>query len=241
MHITHWSILVRGELPKPSPLTWCPPSPHPRHPGSPDPGQESHRMLRLELETSRGRWFAACPPHVTPPTFGVAGASRTPPWTSERKKKSPASSSVGTFFAQRPRSMRHRRKRARLGGLLQAYVQLGVPPRSAKQASRDRQNSLKPGSLSFPRTKEAREQAVISFSPSISLALEQGCGDESGLESRASTSSDLQMRSWESWGRDGSFKLLQHDSSCVKAILPSAEDPGVQQRPRRVPRVAAGL
>lgn len=44
-------------------------------------------MLRLELETSRGRWFAACPPHVTPPTFGVAGASRTPPWTSERKKK----------------------------------------------------------------------------------------------------------------------------------------------------------
>lgn len=169
------------------------------------------------------------------------GPAEPLPGLLREKKKSPASSSVGTFFAQRPRSMRHRRKRARLGGPLQAYVQLGVPPRSAKQASRERQNSLKPGSLSFPRTKEAREQAVISFSPSISLALEQGCGDESGLESRASTSSDLQMRSWESWGRDGSFKLLQHDSSCVKAILPSAEDPGVQQRPRRVPRVAAGL
>ena len=146
---------------------------------------------------------------------------------------------MGTSFAQRPKSTRHRRKRARFGGPLQACVQLGIPPRPNKAP--ERQNSLKPGSLSFPRTKEAREQAVISFSLSISLALEQGCGDESGLESRASTSSDLQMRSWESWGRDGSFKLLQHDSSCVKAILPSAEDPGVQQRPRRVPRVAAGL
>ena len=50
--------------------------------------------------------------------------------------------------------------------------------RSAKQGSRVRPNSLKPGSLSFPHTKAAREQAVISLSPSISLALEQGCRDE---------------------------------------------------------------
>ena len=105
MHITHWSILVRGKLPKPSLLTWCPPSPHPRHPGSPNPLQESHRMLRLELETSRGRWFATCPPHVTPPTFGVAGASRTPPWTSEREKKKSSLLLRGDLFC--PETQEH--------------------------------------------------------------------------------------------------------------------------------------
>lgn len=82
---------------------------------------------------------------------------------------------MGTSSAQRPKGTRHRRKRACLGGLRLTW---SPSERSAKQGLRVRLNSLKPGSLSFPRAKAAREQAVISFSPSISLALEQGCGDE---------------------------------------------------------------
>lgn len=121
---------LEANLPKPSPLTWCPPSPlrtlAPQFPLN--PGQESHRMLRLELEASRGNWYAAWfflfslslpSPHLewqgpAEPLTGLLG----------EKKKSPAgaSSSVGTSSAQRPKGTRHCRKRACLGGPWQACV-----------------------------------------------------------------------------------------------------------------------
>lgn len=153
-------------------------------------------MLRLELDTSRGaglqlgssRSHSACPPHIPLPRLVWQGPAEPTPWTSE-KKKSPAGSLLlrGDLFAQRPKSTRHHEGFASVA--MQAHVQLGNPSRPNKALQRERQNSHKPGSLSFPRTKEAREQAVGCFLPPASLwPWRQGCEEMSGLESRASTS-----------------------------------------------------
>ena len=186
MYITHWSILVRGELPKPSPLTWCPPSPPctlaPQFPLN--PGQESHRMLRLELEASRGNWYAAWffPFSLSLPSPRLVWQGPAELLTGLFGGKNKSSRSLvlrGDLFCPETKGHKSSQKESLLWWPATGLRLTQSPSeRSAKQGSRVRPNSLKPGSLTFPRTKAAREQAVISLSPSISLALEQGCGDE---------------------------------------------------------------
>lgn len=141
-------------------------------------------MLRLELEASRGNWYAAWffPFSLSLPSPRLVWQGPAELLTGLFGGKNKSSRSLvlrGDLFCPETKGHKSSQKESLLWWPATGLRLTQSPSeRSAKQGSRVRPNSLKPGSLSFPRTKAAREQAVISLSPSISLALEQGCGDE---------------------------------------------------------------